>query len=251
MTWKIDDNHATWDASGDWNGTLDLNHPELGLQWKADAVVSASLVGVDFVEPRVPLLSDCFIRQNDLIAVYPQRDSRRFTVQIDYRLLENVNSGSDLLIEMWVSIQTYFLDTHPQLRIRLTDQHLMDGDIDCWTSKGESLVNLGGPSKWAEVSDPIRPKVSGSPDLAAVTAKLPVEHCHVAWLLHPRDQADSTWSFVQDSWGANVSLFGHFMEKGVIRRGRLRCLVSRSAISKEVLGRHYLDFVRSPLPLTA
>ncbi len=66
-------------------------------------------------------------------------------------------------------------------------------------------------------------------------------------LIHPSDLIQTE---LLDVAKGKLRLFGNFMEKGVIRRGRIRCLVSSAPIAAAQLQAAYEQFADSPLPLT-
>ena len=209
--WKLVDGRASLDTDR-WAGHIDLAKPGSGLSLtSAHKPGLISLLAVEFVRPHEPFVKDCFVRQSDLILAYPQREQRTFSLQLDYRII--ASREAQLLIELWVSIQTYLLDTHPSVK-----------------------VSCPGSETPAKASQPI---VATAGDLS------------FAWFIHPRDQSDT--KLVADKSNARVQaqLFGHFMEKGVIRRARLRCLVSQKPLSKVDIDNAQSDFADSPLPLTA
>jgi hypothetical protein len=209
--WRLVDGQASLEA-GRWDGRFDLAKPGSGLSLaSANKFRLDSLLAVEFVTPHEPFLKDCFVRQSDLIIAYPQREQRTFSLQLDYRIIES--SEEQLLIELWVSIQTYLLDTHPTVKV--------------------ICPGLESP---ANTSQPIVATVG---DLS------------FAWFIHPRDQSDTKLVADKASERVQAQLFGHFMEKGVIRRARVRCLVSQSPLSQSAMDAVQSNFAESPLPLTA
>jgi hypothetical protein len=86
------------------------------------------------------------------------------------------------------------------------------------------------------------------------------------WLIEPTDQRHASLNVEQpletpdngneqsqtaSSQVARICLFGHFMEKGVIRRGRMRFQLAPCAIEHKHVCSAYEQFSHSPLPLTA
>ncbi len=209
-------------AIAKWSGKLDLEQPNRGLDLHCGTESSgAGLLGVDFSLPHHPFDKDCYVRQGDLIVVYPQRDDRKFSLQLDYRLLE---AGPDrLLIELWISVQTYLLDSRPTVSVSCR--------ADRESIRTESTISD------ASHQAVVQGTVDGT--------------LHWAWLTHPRDQDDTSWNWNGDRQAFEAGLFGHFMEKGVIRRARMRCLIGTTSLKEREVDEAYQSFVVSPLPLTA
>jgi hypothetical protein len=209
--WKLVGGQASF-VTDQWEGRMDLTKPSSGLSLAfANRPRLNSLLAVEFTTPNEPFLKDCFTRQGDLIVAYPQREHRNFSLQLDYRLVES--SKAQLLLELWVSIQTYLLDTHPSVRI------ICPGSDSPATASNPIVASVGDSS--------------------------------IAWFVHPRDQSDTKLVVDKSKSRVQAQLFGHFMEKGVIRRARMRCLVSQSPLSQSVIDEAQAQFASSPLPLTA
>ncbi|MDZ4848144.1 MAG: hypothetical protein SGI77_02535 [Pirellulaceae bacterium] len=242
MFWQLEQSKATF-LFHRWHGNLDLGAPEQGLQITSPCDSNASnILAVKFPQPRQPFHQDCYTRLGDVIVVYPQRESRKFNLQLDYRLLES--SDTSILIELWISVQTYLLDSHPAVSVRCSfDLPNLSAYRD--DSRGALIVHDKA------YLDQLSASSKSVKDIALVTGPLAEGGMHAAWFNHPRDQSDSAWSIASEGTSFEAKLFGHFMEKGVIRRGRMRCLISKQPISPIELQAAYENFVSSPLPLTA
>jgi hypothetical protein len=115
-------------------------------------------------------------------------------------------------VEIWLSIQTSLLDSHPQL----------------W-------VDFQG-TEFSKASDSIL--IGESPNAAVI--------------LHPLDLVDCTIverRSLRPSF--RLQAFDRFMEKGVIRRARFLVALSLATIEPEGLHRLQSDFAAMPLPLTS
>jgi hypothetical protein len=231
--WKIEATQAGF-VEGGWQGQLALDFPERGLRLGRQGHSALDgLLAVDFPPPHLPLWKDCYSRQGDLIVVFPQRDQRRFTVQLDYRLLET--TAVDCWIELWVSVQTYLLDSQPAVHVACG----LEPSSLRWRNPDLQAVTVH------------REGIADSQPIAMVTGRSIDQAWEVAWMLHPRDQQDTRWSGGHSPAACSAQLFGHFMEKGVIRRARMRCLVSAQPLPEARLAADYQRFADSPLPLTA
>lgn len=174
-------------------------------------------------EPQLPLnieslrCGDAYVRDSDLIAIYPQEDPWPFGYQVDLRFRPDL-PGELRGIELWLSVSTSLLACHPTL-------HLIAG-TGC--------------------SMPGRHDLPGS-DLIAVAA-----NGRGAILVHPLDQSDC--EPVPSNDGQSIGhwdVFGGFMEKGVIRRARF-LMAWHSTPQPDSTWQQALDwFSQLPLPLTA
>jgi len=229
MSWQLSSAIATL-TTDFWSGSLDLENPQNGFSLESDNGLTTSLFPISLLpSPATPVLSECFVRQGDLIVTYPQRDGRPFSLQLDYRILpieSHITSKltdiadpleKGLLVELWISLQTYLLDTHPSIEM---DLHL-------------------NPSLAPPSTHPI----------AILSGTCPPSGLQVTYFVDPHDQRDTKWR--HHGVHHRATFFGHFMEKGVIRRSRLRCLVTRKPVCSDFIADQYQQLIASPLPLTA
>ncbi len=228
----------------DWRGSLKLTNPENGITIVApDGRNVEEILGISFPKPSLPLHQDCYVRQSDLIVAYPPREMRKFHVQLDYRILDA--TSDTLLLEIWISVQTYLLDNHPIVNV-LTP--IETNGLEIYHAVDAGILVMDEVS--ALRTDQAR--AEKAPPKIAVAAGFGSGHeFSMAMFNHPRDQFDTTWRQSDHRPCLEAKLFGHFMEKGVIRRARMRCLLCSQPISLKQLQGTYESFVTSPLPLTA
>lgn len=264
MAWTVVDNVASFFVSG-YTGQIDIRRPDLGLQLQFADATPENYLAVQFAEPSRVRASDCYARVDDLVLMYPQTAQRPFNVQLQYRLF--AGGGRDtrfpqhpdmprpmapgletaLLVELWISNYTFALDTNPEV------------DTRCFTLSDEDAALLqlyeadGGEG---DLSPCATADSDGLSIAAAVLAGRGGRGCDAAAFVHPTDQIDSQLLVTGQERGAGESIavqlrmFGRFMEKGVIRRARVRLLLSPDPIDEQTLAAHYADFAASPLPLT-
>ena len=249
MIWKLDQSQAEF-RFNDWHGHFDLAHPEQGLQIVGPGNSKLNnLLGVFFTQPHQPILQDCYARQGDLIVVYPPRELRKFHLQLDVRLLESTSES--LLVELWISVQTYLLDNHPAVKVGCP---VLPTNVDVYRDSPWAMLERDETGLLVAdrlvAADPLVATVERK-KIAVIHGQFPDLGMNIAWFNHPRDQVDTAWSQATDKNGIEAKLFGHFMEKGVIRRSRMRCAISNKSQSQADLESAYQAFVASPLPLTA
>ena len=159
---------------------------------------------------------DCYVRENDLIAIYPQVFPWAFGFQVDFRFQKGLVAGVDAL-ELWLSVQTSLLESAPKLTLQPTaDGASWKGDR-YWVAGHGHAVIMPHPLDRADC------RATASPKTGDVS---------------------------------QIDCFGRFMEKGVIRRARWLLAWSTSPTSKSPLSSSTIDsvhqrFAESPLPLTA
>ncbi len=177
------------------------------------------------------LPEEIYVRQQDLIARFGQSDIDQYAIQLNWRLLP-AQEPFDLAVEVWVSIQTQLLDSAPVVQL------LSEGP-SVWRAWESGDLNSDYSS-----DDP--------PTLTDAVALLSAsEGANLLWLIDPRDQAKVHRMDDTPSNRYRSSLFGDFLEKGVIRRARLRLLVGSKHVELSDIRSAYQDLCSSALPLTA
>jgi hypothetical protein len=137
---------------------------------------------------------------------------------------------------MWVSIQTDYLDSQPKMRISCDTLDACSWEV---FSHGEVM------------GDSSLDDAESSPAMLLAKPAKGNGGSQLVWFVEPTDQRHAEWLETGDSSQCTVELFGHFMEKGVIRRARMRAFVIQSELNVDILRELYIDFANSPLPLTA
>lgn len=181
--------------------------------------VTEALLSVEIMpsESELPLnveplaCGDSYVRESDLIAIYPQQYPWPFSYQVDVRVRTDL--PSDLrAIELWLSVSTSMLDCTPKL-------HLI-------------------PQTSLKQSSSIEIAVASHGRAALIVHPLDAADC----------EAKSSSDFAGVGlW----DVFGGFMEKGVIRRSRFLCVWSSVVEPMNRWEQALEWFAKSPLPLTA
>lgn len=217
MAWILRDQIATWEA-GEWNISVDLNtDPRLSVRRRGGERFFAAVNPQDGDE--VPsktslVLADAYVRNRDLVAAYPEKAPLRFGYETYVSVVEGnpEQPTNDLLsLECWLSVQTSTLEAYPQLGLALPPNSKFE-------KQSVPGVYLSGDKR-------------------------------VAILVHPLDATDAK---IEESYQGGQSLlaFGRFMEKGVIRRLRVRIVLSEQSMDDSCWQQCQREFAESPLPLT-
>lgn len=175
---------------------------------------------------------EIYVRRKDLIVRYSQAENDQFGFQVDWRLLD-VEPPFVIGLEVWISIQTRLLDTSP--RIHLTS--MGDSGWLGWTHR-QLMPDSAEPFD----------NLPGDPNAAIGWDSDSGYHL---WLIDPRDLRQIHWQNPVDQPIQRASLFGEFLEKGVIRRARMWLLTSDCNLSLAAIQEAYVKLSRSELPLTA
>ncbi len=223
MHWTVTENVArlVWSR---WQWSFDLTRPQAGLQATApDAMGAWQPLQIEPVPAHACTIEDSFARGSDLMVRYGQSEQDRYAFQLDLRAVTPGELGDFACgWDIWLSVQTQLLDSHPAL----------------------DVISQVPGGIWHSLSNQGHIVAGRQPTIVACQAS----HGYAALLVHPSDQSQSE---LQECANASrIRMFGNFMEKGVIRRGRLRCLVGPKALPAADLQRLYSDFAASPLPLT-
>lgn len=212
MGWKVSDNKATYK-----HGSLELivqTQPKLGIEARHDQWHCAWEIAPseDSVQPET--VDPAPEESYSRLEDFIVRFPQKFPWPFSYQLDVRMQpSDANLLVaELWLSVQTSMLECHPQLRMIPT------------TSK----------APWT-----CHPQFICSADRQFALA------------IHPLDQIDSTIQSNRSGDIQRLDLFGKFMEKGVIRRGRVLLVASNSSISEKQMKELCKSFAASSLPLTA
>jgi hypothetical protein len=163
-------------------------------------------INIDF-----PPCGDAYVRESDLIALYPQQYPWPFGYQADFRYRDDLPGGVHAL-ELWLSVSTSMLECNPKL-------HLIP----------ETQVKLGAVREIA---------IATHGRSALIVHPLDVADCEP--VLAGDFDGVGHWD-----------VFGGFMEKGVIRRSRFLCAWSNRQEPSRTWEHVLDWFSQSPLPLTA
>ena len=225
MSWQLEDNVAIWNHPN-WTTRVDLRTAPIltlssqSMQKSLTVSMSPRDATCDMSEGDYLPVGDSYIRQRDLIAHFPEKSPFHFGYEAYFCALPSAPDHQ--ILELWLSVQTSKLESNPQLRLR--------------------LQTLGEGAEATE-SQAV-PRTDMSPGLYLF------HDWKIGIMIHPLDQSDSKLERDDDGEWTLVT-FGRFMEKGVIRRMRLRIVACNGTISDSQWLAWMQSFAESPLPLTA
>jgi hypothetical protein len=214
-------------------GEVDVLFPWHGFRWSASAAQAQIAILKVFTRASAgatpDTLVDCYQRGLDLVATYAQTPERNVRPQVYWRYVEP--NGLELVL----SSQTSLLDSQPltSLESALPDGEalgLVDGEwsastLDNWQTDARApRANLFRPSVMPEQS--------------------------YLELVHPTDFAGVQLSRADGLLTLRWRLFPEPLEKGVIRRGRVRGYVLPRAKDAEAASKLVEEFARSALVLS-
>lgn len=223
MDWQLQKDLG-WSESGRWSVKLNPRDPAQGVSLFFDQTLSWNLLRIRPIPGHALHLQEAYVRQEDLILRYEQSGNDLFGFQLNWRRVE-CDVKDALGLELWLSVQTTLLDTHPQFEIDSTAH-------GTWRtmSLGQLTAGQNGGAALGWSEDTGRSTLVMIQDSDVVQAKL---------LERGREQELA------------IRMFGQFLEKGVIRRARLGLLATSSPMSPDAIRTAYHRFCASPLPLTA
>lgn len=214
MQWNLSNHVAVW-KDRDWSSAVDLREgTHLVLKNGGDNVLDLRLSARegDLTELISLPVGDCYVRQSDLITTYTESVPLNFGYQA-YFCGRSIDEEWDAIaMELWLSVQTSTLQSYPQLVLRF--------EKDYW-----------------------EPAPFGADGLYFNRSR------KVGLMIHPLDQPDCDWK--ESDGGQQLVTFGRFMEKGVIRRMRVRFVATATEVDVSRWGGWMRHFAESPLPLTA
>lgn len=216
---------------------VDLAHPATGVTGvvrDGQRLPGLSCLQVRMAAPDLPVrIQDCYVRQSDLIVRYAEPVERTIRPEIYWRAIVDSRSSARG-IELIVSVQTEEWDCDPAVEIA--------GEFP-----GARLWHLTCDGAWDEVSlaDAGFPGGTELPCFAVWGA--------MGWYVEmafPGDFAEIRTTQCGGDVRVQWRLFPQRLEKGVIRRARVRGMFL-GAEWEPVQGRQVFDeFLAAPLPLT-
>lgn len=241
--WQIKESIAEL-STDRFTGLVDLSRPWMGFSLSNERPAGIlQILGVWFENHKSEFESQQFtvhVRGTDLVARYTEDQQRHIYPEIYWRLIEPTSLGVSG-IELIASVQTSKLSSKPRLTTQsrciaeevLRIESRRDGDCQTFDLGAEKSVRLERDSFL--LSRPNNTSFS---------------YCE---MVHPSDFVSSTIMQTEQQGIAQLSheLFPQSLEKGVIRRGRVRGIFVPRERDVECAREHFLEFADSKPVLSA
>jgi len=222
---------------------VNLLDPRVGLSQLVfkDATIIGTVLGVSPGSNGGPSkndLSDVFVRGNDLVATYAETDDRPFSLQVYWR----VSSGEQgsLLLDTILSLQTDLLESFPGVAVETT----LSATSAWFLSENETAVT--------ELSFTANTPIALPTDRAdSLLLRSEGRHWSYAETTHPKDRGDSQIVRANDEeFQLQRQLGGRFLEKGVIRRLRVRGVFLPRENDEKLARQSFASLATDQPPLT-
>lgn len=186
---------------------------------------------------------ECYLRGGDLIATYRQTDQRRIQTQVYWRALETVDQPQAAGVELILSTQTNLFDVNPELTVA---NQLPSGEVlRLRDSDARTFVSLN-------LSSAKRIEMLPADGSSLVLVRPADTSYSLATMVHPSDFQQARLEIGDESaCELTYRMFTSTLEKGVIRRGRMRAVFLPRENDEETAIASYLELVGASPPLTA
>ena len=217
--WSLQANKATLDST-DFSASINLLDPGSGITniQYCGSVIEGFVLGIAPSEHKIQApgeIADAYVRGTDLVVTYTQTDDRPFALQIYWRL--NFFDDDVVQIDGIVSLQTCLLESFPLIAAQT------EVSSEIAAGPGAGILVRGHNSAWS-----------------------------YAELVQPEDRRDSPSIDALDTSRVAIchKLGGQFLEKGVIRRLRLRGLFMPRDDDAQLADKYLTSLETEELPLT-
>jgi hypothetical protein len=212
--WRLDGSTARFESQA-FSAVVDVAAPHHALSSLryAGEVIAGSLLGVAVDDLRSDdAPSDAYVRGNDLVVAYRETEQRPFGVQV-YWSVSLADEGI-AIVDATTSIQTRQWEAYPRVAVTST----LAGSEFVARDETSILLRPAG-SQWSYAELALPGDFDGVHDASAIRSR---------------------WTFD-----------GHFMERGVIRRLRVRGMLMARADDMQATDRAQAAFAVELPPLTA
>lgn len=229
-----------------WAGLINVLQPDEGLGQltnnrqpvSANRLLAAQLE----YEESDSALNECYIRGDDLIAVYQDTGKNLVRAQVYWRVLPSFPCGpGGLGLELIASVQTDLLHSEPRLLVK---SEFSDGEVWRMVENGDDELirldcTLGQNLEYAQDTG-----------LGGFVVRGVHPQFDYLQAIHPSD-SHRTWISRRNGGVAIIhELFPESLEKGVIRRGRVRGWFISRADDAAMAAACYRAWLSEPPPLT-
>lgn len=226
------------------DATLDVRRPDLGLSAIAARVnghnvqldtASILAVGAGRSDSEAVESTDYYVRGDDLIVSCRRTAAPQVGLQIYWRVVREAALQTNG-IEAIVSAQTELLDSDPASTV---SSRLPAGDVLTVAADGDPAFQP------LAVADGESANGGG-----AVLIRLKGRPISFLEMVHPSDDRGATITRTDEQLATSYPVLTERLEKGVIRRSRLRALFLPRENDSAVAAELYRRFATSPAPLT-
>lgn len=258
LTWQLNGTRAQFCIDG-WTGSVDLELPMRGATLSDGAAIrpgDLDVLGIEVAHApgRPGKLIDAYVRDADLIAVYAEQSAQPLGVQVYWSLARCELLGtSGLQIDLLASIQTQQLDVPARAvsSSRLTAR-------EAW---GTADPNWQSPRALSELTEGRSAELLPGREVPCLLAAIgtaaggdgstkPNSGCSYAEAMPPSDFVGSKVSVADGRMAVQHRLLDEIMEKGVIRRLRVRGACWRQPPNFALAAAMYHQFLTAQPRLT-
>ncbi len=242
-SWQLEGTIARLE-SGLLEATIDVQRPDLGLQsvvsllsGKPVRVKSARLLGLQAGDPcdAAVVIQDAYTRGRDVIVTFHPAALPAVALQVYWRAVGD-DARAVAGVEAIVSAQTELLDSDPTSTV---SSCLPPGETFLLT--GDEMPSLRPLA--VDTAEPIRAT-------GGILVRCGGTDFSLLEMVHASDDRGWTIQRSGSMLATRYRVLTERLEKGVIRRSRLRTMVLPRDNDREVALELYRDFVDSPAPLT-
>lgn len=235
--WQVDDNQATITVPT-FSASIDMQFPEKGLyavKYNGKAIGDISTLKIS-QQPTTPkggeTIIESYRRGDDLIVKYAQTPARSARPQLDWSLIEL--SGA-VGIQATIAMQTSLLDSDPTVQARSV---LGDGELLYQPSNAKEWHSSDGDAS------------IGATALSLLLFRPTDADWSYAEVIYPSDFQGASVSKTTKGLEIEISLFPEFLEKGVIRKGRIQSLFMSRTNDQQIAVEAHNALAHSAAPLT-
>ncbi len=238
--WRFDPSRAKL-CTSHLCGEVTLSDPSAGiggLVWNDDPL-DGYVLGVSAGEPgsasETGSPQDAFARGADLVAVYAATGPQSFNWQVYWRVF--AREEDVVVLDAILSFQTALLESFP----RVSTQSQLSAD-EVWIVRSDGESKRMDPQQFGE---------EPTEDRDCVVLRSSTSNWSYAEMTHPLDQG--TWQLARSEDGETVmrrNLGGSFLEKGVIRRLRLRGAILPRENDLQRAAQFFTELAAEAPPLT-
>jgi hypothetical protein len=235
LRWNLRETVATL-HSDKLPGEVDVLFPWHGFLWNSSAAQARIAILKVFTRASAgatpETIVECYQRGVDLVATYAQTPERNIRPQVYWRYLESAEACG---LELILSAQTSLLDSQPAT------------SLESSLPTGEALVLVDG--QWTASTNADWQSGTTAPRAALFRPTALADQSYLE-LVHPSDFAGVQLSNSDGLCCLRWRLFPEPLEKGVIRRGRVRGYVLPRANDVDLATQLVSAFAAAPLVLS-